>query len=164
MNIYGPEYMDIYYDKQLYSMPPHIFAIADSAYRETFVKNNNSCIIITGLLKNNLPSIPTSLKLISRRKWKWKNRGLQTFTSVHNKHFSQTRTVYIEKNHQVILFSAPIGTIIKFYFWKFIVASRIRYFIRTVSWNHLAMLEPSVISTLAVLVNTLKSAFQVKNV
>lgn len=49
MNIYGIDYMQMYYGKQLHQMPPHIFAIAGCAYQQTFEQNEDSCVVITGV-------------------------------------------------------------------------------------------------------------------
>ncbi|KAI2809892.1 Unconventional myosin-Id [Blomia tropicalis] len=48
MNIYGTDYMDSYYGKRFDQMSPHIFAVANRAYQQTFDKNDDTCILITG--------------------------------------------------------------------------------------------------------------------
>eukprot|EP01137_Pigoraptor_chileana_P012031 Opistho-2@63815 len=46
--IFGAEQIRQYYGKQMYEVPPHIFALADEAYRNIKTKAQDQCIIITG--------------------------------------------------------------------------------------------------------------------
>uniref|UniRef100_A0A182MQJ1 Myosin motor domain-containing protein n=1 Tax=Anopheles culicifacies TaxID=139723 RepID=A0A182MQJ1_9DIPT len=48
MNIYGPEYVNRYKGRELFENGPHIFAIADAAYRVLKQRNNDTCIMISG--------------------------------------------------------------------------------------------------------------------
>lgn len=48
MNIYGPEYVSRYKGRELFENAPHIFAIADAAYRVLKQRNNDTCIMISG--------------------------------------------------------------------------------------------------------------------
>ena len=48
MNIYGPEYVNRYKGRELFENAPHIFAIADAAYRVLKQRNNDTCIMISG--------------------------------------------------------------------------------------------------------------------
>ncbi|UYV60907.1 MYO1D [Cordylochernes scorpioides] len=47
MNIYGQEYIDQYRGREFYERPPHIFAIADAAYRTMKRSSKDSCIVIS---------------------------------------------------------------------------------------------------------------------
>lgn len=48
MTIYGPDYVNDYHGREIFERPPHIFAIADAAYKS--VKRNavDTCIVISG--------------------------------------------------------------------------------------------------------------------
>uniref|UniRef100_A0A2M4A4C6 Putative myosin class i heavy chain n=1 Tax=Anopheles triannulatus TaxID=58253 RepID=A0A2M4A4C6_9DIPT len=48
MNIYGPEYVSRYKGRELFENAPHIFAIADAAYRVLKQRNSDTCIMISG--------------------------------------------------------------------------------------------------------------------
>lgn len=48
MNIFNPEQITKYKGRELFENPPHIFAIADAAYRVLKQRNNNTCIMISG--------------------------------------------------------------------------------------------------------------------
>lgn len=48
MNIYGNEYISKYKNRELFENPPHIYAIADAAYRDLRQQNKDTCIVISG--------------------------------------------------------------------------------------------------------------------
>ncbi|MCL4128656.1 UNVERIFIED_CONTAM: hypothetical protein GTU68_035666 [Idotea baltica] len=46
--IYNPKYVKLYQNHRLGELPPHIFAIADSAYHSMLKQRKNQCIVISG--------------------------------------------------------------------------------------------------------------------
>ncbi|KAG5676510.1 hypothetical protein PVAND_006341 [Polypedilum vanderplanki] len=48
MNIYGNDYINKYKNRELFENPPHIYAIADAAYRDLRQQNKDTCIVISG--------------------------------------------------------------------------------------------------------------------
>ncbi|RWS29857.1 unconventional myosin-IXa-like isoform X2 [Leptotrombidium deliense] len=46
--IYNPKYVQLYQNRRLGDLPPHIFAIADAAYQAMLRKRFNQCIVISG--------------------------------------------------------------------------------------------------------------------
>lgn len=48
VDIYNDEYVEEYRGKEIYERPPHIFAVADSAYHDMRRLNKDSAIVITG--------------------------------------------------------------------------------------------------------------------
>ncbi|XP_055295540.1 unconventional myosin ID [Sitodiplosis mosellana] len=48
MNIYGPDNVNKYKGRELFENSPHIFAVADSAYRTLKQRNRDTCIMISG--------------------------------------------------------------------------------------------------------------------
>ncbi|XP_053214006.1 unconventional myosin-IXb-like [Panonychus citri] len=46
--IYNPKYVQLYQNRRLGDLPPHIFAIADAAYQAMLRKRCNQCIVISG--------------------------------------------------------------------------------------------------------------------
>ncbi len=48
VDIYNDEYVEEYRGKEIYERPPHIFAVADSAYHDMIRLCKDSCIVITG--------------------------------------------------------------------------------------------------------------------
>ena len=50
VEIYNKNYVDEYKGRELYERPPHIFALADSAYKTMKRKSRDTCIVISGLI------------------------------------------------------------------------------------------------------------------
>ena len=50
VEIYNKSYVDEYKGREIYERPPHIFALADSAYKTMKRKSRDTCIVISGLI------------------------------------------------------------------------------------------------------------------
>ena len=48
LNIYEKEVIDRYKGREIYERPPHIFAIAESAYKAMKRQGRDTCIVISG--------------------------------------------------------------------------------------------------------------------
>ncbi|CAH1179586.1 unnamed protein product [Phaedon cochleariae] len=48
LNIYGPKTVKEYDNKHFFEVPPHIFAVTDTAYRSLREENREQCILISG--------------------------------------------------------------------------------------------------------------------
>jgi len=48
LNLYGKEYVDAYRGRYYYECPPHLFAVADDAYRDLSQRKRDQCVIISG--------------------------------------------------------------------------------------------------------------------
>lgn len=48
INIYGLTYVAIYENKNFFEVPPHVFALTDTAYRSLKEENREQCILISG--------------------------------------------------------------------------------------------------------------------
>lgn len=48
MNIYGPDTINKYKGRELFENAPHIYAIADAAYRILKQRHQDTCILISG--------------------------------------------------------------------------------------------------------------------
>ena len=46
--IYNPKYVNAYQNKKLGELPPHVFAIADAAYKRMLADKGDQCIVISG--------------------------------------------------------------------------------------------------------------------
>lgn len=55
MNIYGRDTIEQYRGRELYERPPHLFAIADAAYKAMKRRNKDTCIVISGDKGSTLP-------------------------------------------------------------------------------------------------------------
>jgi len=50
LNIYDKEFVDMYRGREIYERPPHIFAIADAAYKAMKRRGRDTCIVISGTM------------------------------------------------------------------------------------------------------------------
>ncbi|XP_008200294.1 unconventional myosin IC [Tribolium castaneum] len=48
LDIYGPKDVKAYYNKHFFEVPPHVFAITDTAFRSLKNENREQCILISG--------------------------------------------------------------------------------------------------------------------
>lgn len=48
MDIYGKEAIDAYRGRELYENPPHLYAVADAAYKAMKRRAKDTCIVISG--------------------------------------------------------------------------------------------------------------------
>ncbi len=48
LDIYNQSFIDDYRGKEMYERPPHIFALADDAYKSMKRKSQDTCIVISG--------------------------------------------------------------------------------------------------------------------
>lgn len=48
MNTYGSDVINIYKGRELFENPPHLYAIADAAYRILKQRHQDTCILISG--------------------------------------------------------------------------------------------------------------------
>ncbi|KAM4705559.1 unconventional myosin-Ig-like [Rhinophrynus dorsalis] len=48
MDLYGKEMIEYYKDRELYERPPHLYAIADAAYKAMKRRAKDTCIVISG--------------------------------------------------------------------------------------------------------------------
>lgn len=62
MNIYGRDTVEQYKGRELYERPPHLFAIADAAYKAMKRRNKDTCIVISGNLRSEKVELRLSLQ------------------------------------------------------------------------------------------------------
>lgn len=55
MNIYNRDTVEQYKGRELYERPPHLFAIADAAYKAMKRRNKDTCIVISGDTERTRP-------------------------------------------------------------------------------------------------------------
>lgn len=48
LNIYGQDVVAQYKNREIHERPPHIFALADAAYKTMRRLNKDTCIVISG--------------------------------------------------------------------------------------------------------------------
>lgn len=49
MDIYGKEVINAYRGRELYENPPHLYAVADAAYKAMKRRAKDTCIVVSGL-------------------------------------------------------------------------------------------------------------------
>ncbi|XP_072269534.1 unconventional myosin-Ig-like [Pyxicephalus adspersus] len=61
MDLYGKEMIEYYRGRELYERPPHLYAIADAAYKAMKRRAKDTCIVISGrlLLEDSIIKIPS---------------------------------------------------------------------------------------------------------
>lgn len=62
MNIYGRDTVEQYKGRELYERPPHLFAIADAAYKAMKRRNKDTCIVISGNPRSEKVELRLSLQ------------------------------------------------------------------------------------------------------
>lgn len=54
LNIYGRETIEQYKGRELYERPPHLFAVADAAYKAMKRRSKDTCIVISGIWREGV--------------------------------------------------------------------------------------------------------------
>lgn len=49
MDIYGKDAIEAYRGRELYENPPHLYAVADAAYKAMKRRAKDTCIVISGI-------------------------------------------------------------------------------------------------------------------
>lgn len=52
--LYGPEAIAKYQGRELYERPPHLYAVANAAYKAMKRRSRDTCIVISGTCPNEL--------------------------------------------------------------------------------------------------------------
>lgn len=55
MDVYGKEAIEAYRGRELYENPPHLYAVADAAYKAMKRRAKDTCIVISGIKLNPSP-------------------------------------------------------------------------------------------------------------
>lgn len=51
--LYGPEAITQYQGRELYERPPHLYAVANAAYKAMKRRSRDTCIVISGQMDTN---------------------------------------------------------------------------------------------------------------
>ena len=89
MNIYGNDTVEKYRSRKIYERPPHIFAIADSAYNAMKREARDTCIVISGNF-NSSSCFMRSLEY--RRVGCWQDRSVEDHYALLDRHHKRQIT------------------------------------------------------------------------
>lgn len=88
MDIYGEKVVDAYRGRELYENPPHLYAVADAAYKAMKRRAKDTCIVISGKKRNpteyygNCPIIRACEAFFESRKQKKEAGKKEMFKAV----------------------------------------------------------------------------------